>query len=250
VQNAAGALRSRNAASDWSGDYATWKQQDESARGGDLWFDSGYEYRASANEGGVAVFKWHRWYLYGSTPLEALTNIQWAHDNTGNRMYWCFFREATGELMYMDDTRVYSVFKATYETRLAGGFAGIFSADQSKVLPGTRTYAVQKLLVPYSTGRFYLPADEGVYQVEWPTGSFIHQFGHAGSGAAYELIPSGAIVRDISVADDGGTPILVLVLYFKDTGTDRLMGINIIGNTVHSFTPLTTGNMQFAESAA
>lgn len=248
TQMSVGAMRGRNAGRDWGTDHDTWKQQKYSTRAGDLYIASGYEYRASANEGGVAIFKWHRWYLHDPTPMEGLETVHWAHSSETARMYWCHFLN-TGELMYMDDTYVYSVFSGTYEMRLAGGFAGIFSADQTKALAGTRTYAVQKALVPYGTSTFFLAANEGVYQIDWPTGSFIHQFGHTGSSAVHERIPTGAAVQSVVIGSDGGTPLLVLVLYFKDTGTNQLMAINLISNAVHSYTPLFTGNMQFAESA-
>lgn len=244
---APGIISGRNSAKDWGGDYNTWKLQGYPTQGTDLWFDSGFEYRAAAGSG-LSLFKWRRWYFQGLVP-NTPNDIYWAWSNETDRMYWCYFRD-NGELMYMDDVNVYSVFNGTYETRLLGGFAHVFPADQSKALPGTRTYDVQKVLVPYSTSYFYLPADEGVFRVDWPVGSFLHMYGPPGSGASHEIIPANHIVMGVVIGDDGGSPVLVLTLYDQTLGTNRLMAINIVGDTVHSLTPVATGNVQYSESAA
>lgn len=239
---AQGAMRGRNDGEDWSGDYDDWKQQEYPARHGDIYVDGGYEYRASANAGGLAVFKWHRWYLCDVTPPDGIGAINWTWDTSGNLMYWCFFR-TNGELMYTDNINLYSVEKATYEA----SYGGTFSADNVKALPGTRSNDVQKMLVS-NGNRFYLPADEGIYQVDWPSGSFIHQFGSSGSGAVHEILPDDVTVQDLSFVVDGGMDILVVVLYFTVLDVNQVIYVNLTNNLVWGYSSQTSINMEYAES--
>jgi hypothetical protein len=100
------------------------------------------------------------------------------------------------------------VTRATLDIGINGGFTYTFTANYSKLLPGTRSYWSQYTMTRFSTFIF-VPADEGVYKIDWPTGSFVLEYGAPGSGAVHEILPEGRATEVLYTQD--GTNDLLLV---------------------------------------
>jgi len=245
---AQGSIIGRNGGHGYNHDWNNWKLQSYQTQDAALWFDSGFEYRAAAGDG-VSLFRWNRWSMWLTEP-NGFYNPEWAWSTETARMHWCYFRQSNGELMYMDSTSLYSVLEATYLPRLAGGFAHLWSADVTKALAGTRTYNSQYVAIQYSTNTFFMPANEGIYKIDWPIGIFVHQYGSPASSAAYKILPANTLTTGAVVTDDGGIPLLVVTVYHRDLGANQLFAINLTNHTIYSRSPLITDNLDFRESAA
>lgn len=92
--------------------------------GCDVWWDaaSGYYYGAAATAGGLAVFRWKRWYL-GSPTGQQRTN--WV---TSAVVTSCWFDKSTGDLYWIAGG-VFRAARATWESPMVT--TGTFQADES-----------------------------------------------------------------------------------------------------------------------
>jgi hypothetical protein len=205
-----GAIAERNDARGLGGDYDEWQIQDYRVYSVDVFRSGGYEYRACATLSGMAVFKVEYQHLadnnWGAPQRSASTEA--------SQMHFCLFDVSNGELFYMDDTNLYSIDKTTWEGVMPT--TQVFTAATTKTLPSTRSSALQKHFIRYGT-KIYVPADDGVYVVDWPSGGFVHLLGRPGEGAVASVIPIGHTVNAIAFALDGATPLLVLGLAGSET---------------------------------
>ena len=199
----------------------------------DLLFAGGYEYRVAATEAGLRVFKWRRWYLQGYLNNEEnITTPDWSDWDTANNVEWCLFDQATGELFWHDKTNMYSAQKTN------GGFSGwedrmdesTFPAETTKALPGTREWRGQWVAVRYGS-YFFIPADEGVYRVNWPSGSWELFYGIPGSGATHEILPNYSFPTALALGQDGTTDVLIVGMW------DGTAIVKLALHTLHSQTP-------------
>jgi hypothetical protein len=147
-------------------------------------------------------------------------------------MKWCFFDRLDGELFYADTTKVYSVARSGaggWETVMTGG---TFTAQTEKSLPGTRHVDSQYLLVRYGDYLF-IPAWEGVYRVNWPSGSWELFYGSAGSGATHEILPDYQQVLSLALGKDGVVDLLAIGLRFRGLGGGQIVVAKLSDNTVY-----------------
>jgi hypothetical protein len=235
LRRTAGAISVRNSATGgYSGDYNDWSQPDNRTYDVALWYSSGYLYWAAATLDGLTVFKWQYNYLQNSPEIEN------ADTNEITHMRWCYLDASDGELFYMDTTKMYSKTKAGYELVMDGGS---FSRDTEKTLPGTRSSVDQYIAVPYGS-YFFVPTNEGIYRVDWPSGSFTLFYGVTGSGATHEILPgSRPQVNTLATAVDGATDVLLVGL------THQTAVIKLSDNTFYARTRVLTGHTPAAVAA-
>jgi len=233
LERATGVIQYRNSAKGYSGDDDNWRIPDYRVWCVDLWDDSGYEYRAFATVAGVAVAKWQRWYLI-NTPY-----LGYAFSTEVDRPIFCKFKASNGQLFYIDrpanvgagftrpPSKLYSALKATWEAGISGG---TWSADTSKELPGTRAQLNQFAVEfdPSST-TIWMPANEGIYAIDWPSGSWSLLYGIAHSGATHEILPDCGLVATLRYHLEGATPLLIVGL----DRPARTVAINLTTNTIY-----------------
>lgn len=209
----------------------------------DLWHTAGYEYRAIATAGGMRMQKWRRWYMQGST-YEGIETPDWSYWTTATATLWCFLDKATGELFWHDGTNMYSVPKTN------GGSTGWedrmdespFPDEISKALPGTREWRSQNFAVRYGAYLF-LVADEGIYRVNWPSGSWELFYGNAVSAATHKVLPNYSFPTAIDLAKDGSEDLLVVGMI------DGVVVVKLSDNTEYARTPVEGGQFTLAVSA-
>ena len=178
----------------------------------DIWFDSGKEYDAIAFGAGLKIFRHTRWHTRTSPRIESTNSSE------TSAMLSCVFDQDDGEVFYMSSTTAYSASKATWEA----GIGGTFSSSTSKALPGTQSQSSQQRLKRYSSYLF-IAADEGIYRVDWPSGSW--QLFYADSGGQHDILPSYDRVSGIDVQEDtllatlvDGTDYKVVDIYMPTHG--------------------------------
>lgn len=200
----------RNSAQDWSGDDDELAIPSNSVRDVSTYVPDGGNsqpgdriYYAVATKAGAHV-QTFLWWADAESPRKLANSTE-----TGP-MWFCEFDEATGDLYYMDETNLYHVTRAVIDIGINGGFSFTFTADNTKALPGTRQFYHQYTLVRVGTD-FYVPADEGVYHISWPSGSWSLLYGRPGSGATYEILPDGINhVTEIGFAQDGPNNLMLI----------------------------------------
>jgi hypothetical protein len=197
-----------------------------------MWQSAGYQHRAFATLAGVGIARWQRWYLQ-PTPT-----IAYGFSNETDRTIWCRFRESNGQLFYIDwptnvgagltrpPSKLYSAVKTTWEAALP---TGSFSANTSKNLPGSRS-GMHQYMVEFdpSSTTVWAPSNEGIYAVDWPTGSWGLLYGPPGSGATHEILPRGT-VGTIRYFLDGATPLLLVGL----EDPYQIVAINLTTNSIY-----------------
>jgi hypothetical protein len=232
IERANGGIQHRNAAKNYAGDDDNWRIPDYRVWTVDMWQSAGYQHRAFATLAGVGIARWQRWYLQ-PTPT-----IAYGFSNETDRTIWCKFRESNGQLFYIDwptnvgagltrpPSKLYSAVRTTWEAALP---TGSFSANTSKNLPGSRSGMYQYMveLDPSST-TVWAPSNEGIYVVDWPTGSWSLLYGPPGSGATHEILPRGT-VGTIRYFLDGAAPLLLVGL----EDPYQILVINLTTNVVY-----------------
>jgi hypothetical protein len=214
---AAGVIALRNSATaGYSGDDDAWRIPDYRVYDVALYRDSGEEFRAIATLEGLAMFKWTRWYT-------ASPGFEYSLSNETTHMRWCFIDPSTGELFYMDTTKMYSEPRTTgWEAAMTGG---TFTANSNKDLPGTRKFEPQWTAVKYGSYLF-VPAAEGVYRVDWPSGSWTLFYGKAGSGATHEILNDYDLVHTITLGNDGTLDLLAIATARRYAGQVTLVRLD------------------------
>lgn len=224
-ERAIGGIALRNSAGSWTAFDVLWVIPDHRTYDVALYRSGGFEYHAMATADGASVGKWQRWYT------QAVPSVGTSKSSEVTVMLAVLLDSLTGELFYMDDTTLHSVPRATYEGVMPT--TQIFSAATTKVLPGTRTTDQQHHLVRFGAN-IMVPAQEGIYDVVWPGGSFTLLYGEVGSGATHEILPANSGVRAIAHALDGITNLLICGL--ESAGT-AVAVINLDTNTLYGIIP-------------
>lgn len=205
-----GEILYRNNAEDWSGDdddlgipsncvldVDTYNPDGDNSQPGDR------NYYAIATEAGMQVQTFLRWYA-AESPRKIASSTE------TDRMWFCEFDQATGDLYYMDETNLYHVTRAIIDIGINGGFTFTFTADNTKALPGSRQFFYQYTMVRIGTD-IYVPADEGVYHISWPSGSWVLLYGRPGSGATHEILPEESNhATEIHYVQDGVNDLLLV----------------------------------------
>lgn len=223
-----GVIVGRNSGVAYSVDDDTWQIQDYRVWGVDLYRDSGFEYRAIATVEGMTVVKLTRWEL--QTALQRSTGTETTH------MRWCLFDPSDGELFYMDDTTMHSRAKTGaggWETVMDGG---TFTAATTKALPGSRHRNEQYMAVRYGSYLF-MPAVEGVYRIDWPSGSWTLFYGKPGSGATHEILPDGDVTA-LTFGNDGTYDMLAVGMRNIRWGGGQIVAVKLTDNTIYGLTPV------------
>lgn len=238
-----GAILTRNDGKDWSGDFAEWAVQDRRVQGCAVIANGGLTYRAAATFGGISVFKQTRGYTQEV--------LKYAQSTETTLMRFCEFDEATGNLLYVDDSSVYEATQADMDAGLAGGFGNTFGATTVKALPSWAWQPAHFRLHRYNTNYLYMPRAEGIYKVNWPGGSFVHEYGKAGSGAVHAILPDHHSLNDITLAQDGATDLLLVdLLISSDTGQSQVVAIKLSDHTIYAVSKLFTKNLAATGMAA
>jgi hypothetical protein len=212
-----------------------WQVDSRDVNSVDLWHAAGYEYRAIASASGLRMHKWRRWYFAG-TDEEGIKTPDWSVWDTANAVFWCRLDKTSGELFWMDDTNMYSAPQGGgtgWEDRFD---ESPFSAVTTKALPGTREYFTKWMFVRYGNYLF-TPADEGIYRVNWPSGSWELFYGNAASAATHKILPNYSFPTCLALGADGATPILVVGML------DGTAVIDLSDDSLHSQTPTRTGQL-------
>jgi hypothetical protein len=203
-----GGISRRNTTKGYTFDDDTWQTPQYRHFDVDLYRDSGYEYRANATGAGMAVFKWERWAFsdnWGSPERSTSTETSW--------MRACHLDPLDGTLFYMDSDNLYSAPKGGGSGWEDAMDAGTFTAATTKALPGTRLSEWEYQFVRYSTSYVFVLAREGVYRVDWPSGSWDLFYGKVtGTGATHNILPEYGAVTSLCLAEDSGTDLLLVGL--------------------------------------
>jgi hypothetical protein len=224
-----GALQLRNSATGgWSGDNSDYAIQNNRVYDVDMYYSSPYLYKAIATVAGLTMTRWQRWYLYKS-PREVDNSVS----TEVTRIRWCELDQSTGELFYMDNTKIYSEAKgggSGWEDAMDGG---TFNRDTEKTLPGARGVDSQYMAVRYG-GAVFVPTDAGVYRVAWPSGSWELFYGAADSGATHEILPGFGHVTHLALGDDGTSDLLLVGLSTGRVG--NVVAVKLSDNTRYGST--------------
>jgi hypothetical protein len=223
-----GGIALRNAARDWyATTYAEWALQDRKVQSCSVVADSGSMYRAAAVGSGVAAFKTQRWYR--------ITALQHAFSTETTVMRFCRYNPANGNLFYVDATTLYEATKADVDAGLAGGFGNTFGATTTKTLPGTAAAPAHYRFHRYGSSMLYMPRVEGIYKVDWPSGSFIHEYGTAASSAVHGILPAHDALNDVTFAQDGATDLLLVDLLIDGaTGLTQVVAIKLSDHSIYA----------------
>lgn len=226
---ALGTIQERNNGRDWSGD------DDDLALPSNCCHDTDFfcaddpilvgtsrVYYAAATQIGVQVQTFIHWGVTDSPKKIAASTET-------DRMRFCQFDQATGDLWYMDSTKLYQAARTTIDLGINGGFGFTFTADYEKLLPGT-----QNLWHQYTMTRFgsflYVPANEGIYKIDWPSGSFILEYGKSGSGAVREILPHYTMATEVFYVKDGSEDLLLVGIATEGEG--QLITIRLVDHTI------------------
>lgn len=232
-----GHIANRNIGYGWSNDNDTWHIKDYRTRSVTLFHLGGYQYRAVGTVEGVSVFRWLRWNMNGEE--SGVNDDDWgmvrSESTEATEMQFVRFQDEI--LFYVDDTTLYS------RDRTNGGSSGwedtigaTFTAQYTKALPGTRLFRNQYEPVFHDTGSLFvfMAANEGVYRVEWPLGSWELYYGKVGSGATHEILPDYDRVTHISKGNDGTSDLLLIG---TETGnSSQIVLVNLATNAVYGVT--------------
>jgi hypothetical protein len=226
--SATGGIALRNTAKDWySVAYAEWALQDRKVQSCSVVADGGSMYRAAAVGSGVAAFKLPRWHRQ--------TTLQHAFSTETTVMRFCRYNPVNGNLFYVDATTLYEATKADVDAGLAGGFGNTFGATTTKALPGTAATPAHYRFHRYGSSTLYMPRVEGLYKVDWPSGSFIHEYGDAASSAMHGVLPPHDALNDITFAQDGATDLLLVDLLIDgSTGQTQVVAIKLSDHSIYA----------------
>jgi hypothetical protein len=219
---ALGAIASRNAGAAYTEDDDDWSIQTYRVHSVDIVKISGQQYWAVATNAGLTMFRKHPHNNIDSPDIGNATTLAVPiHD--------VLFDQATGDVWYVDGTNVYSTSFTNWSSQIDGG---VFGQDTTKALPGTRSQNSQYRITKFGT-HILIPSNEGVYDIDWPSGSFTLLYGKPGSGATHEILPDYSAVTAVAVGqDDSANDVLIVGMKggannhvaVVDLGTDLLYG--------------------------
>jgi len=246
-----GLIAARNEGGGYYSDRNNWQIKGYRGRDAVFYESSGYIYKAIATKDGLTVQKWKRWYLFGdSVNAENITSIHYGHWNMSHDVTWCWFDDLSGDLFFIatnagTDT-FYYVSKTTWEGAISDS-GGTFPYDESYTILGTRNYKQQKHAVYYSEA-FYVPSNDGVYKISWPSGGphggMVLFYGQPGSVATHDILNSEyAKVLIVNKLMDGVTPYLAVGVEHGDRKQTSgvLMAVNLITNELFAKSPIEYG---------
>jgi hypothetical protein len=233
-ERATGLIARRNDALGHSGSDSAWVIPDHKCRDADIYRSGGFEYHAVATITGIGMGKYQRGYTQNSPTVDTSSSTE------VTEMLAVLIDQGSGELFYMDNTDVMSVTQATWEGVMAT--TQIFSAATTKTLPGTRDTDLQHQMVRFGSQLLVL-ANEGIYAVTWPGGSFSLLFGKAGSGATHEIIPDYNKCLSMALGLDGAKNVLVVGIDGVEVG---LAVLDIDTNVLHGILPVEPGKSPIA----
>lgn len=192
--------------------------------GPDVYLPGNEFFFAVATSAGMAMVKAIGW-QYLTNPSE------YSLSSETDEMHWCALDPSDGELFYMSKTTMYSRNKSGlgvgYEDWMTGG---IWTAEYSKALPGFRQFDFQRHAVRLGTF-LYLPSDDGVWAVDWPSGSWTLLYGKALSGATHEILPEYKMITSLAAANDGAEDILVVAMEQDQRG--QVVAIKLSDNSIY-----------------
>jgi hypothetical protein len=235
-------INTRNASYGFSTpSYDAWQVDSRDVNSVDLSHVFEYEYRAIASAAGLRMHKSRRWYVAGADE-EGITTPDWSEWDQTENVLFCRMDTGDQEVFWIDD-------QEDMHSRARGAAGGwetamdesTFAAGTTKALPGTRSHSQQYMFVrldPY----VFVPADEGVYRINWPSGSWELFYGVAGSGATHEVLPSYSHVTTLTLANDGSQNLLVVGMIDGVAVVDRDI------HTIYGQTPSKRGH--FTEAVA
>jgi hypothetical protein len=114
--------------------------------------------------------------------------------------------------------------------------AGTWTREYEKSLPGSVSHPSQyKAVVRYSPYLF-AARREGIYRVDWPSGSWTLFYGKPNSGAVHEILPSGEAIT-IGLGDDGSEDLLIVSL--DRAGAGQLILIRLSDHSVYGRSKMT-----------
>jgi len=229
IDRVLGCIATRNQALAYAHDSNTWETPNYRHFGVSAYIDGDVEYRAWATGDGVAVFKADAFWSWVDSGV-----IDRSKGTETGQIRACHLDPSTGELFYMDSNNLYSVPKATWEGVMAT--TQVFSAAVTKALAGLHNEDQQYKITKVGT-KIYVPAIEGVYMIDWPSGSFVLQYGDADSGAVYPILPETSRVASVTASLDGTTNVLLCALI----GEAPVAIVNLDLNTLYGVSEPTSG---------
>jgi hypothetical protein len=247
IESTNGQIAARNLDAGYSGDNDSWAIQDNVSRYSCIFEDGGYVYRAIASKSGVTVNKWKRWYLFGdSSSGENLSGILYSHSNETGDIGWCWFN-SSGDLFYMSLDGFFCVQRSTWESTLSDS-GGTFSADTAiSPLSGERTEIAQiNAVYDINTSAFYIPSDEGVYKIAWPSATVTFHYGKLGSLADYDIFNSSynRVIMVDRVINNLTPCLIVAVEYGSRKNTSGIIfAVDLLTNTVYSKSSIDYGKI-------
>lgn len=242
-----GDIAHRNVAYGYSNDNDTWRIPDYRIWSTAIFIDSGYVYIVVGSQEGLAVFRWKRWEFTGTEG--GVNDDDWGmvrSNSTEVSRFLCCDFDADGDLFYLTeddlgvggggDAVLYSRDRTNgtpdgWEDGIPGG---TFTAEYSKILPGTRSFEYQyrfHLYKPATTQYVFVPANEGVYRIDWPSGSWELFYGQSGSGATHEILPPYVRVTSIDLTDDGTVDVMVVGI--EGGAESQIVAVRLSNNTLY-----------------
>lgn len=230
-------IANRNIGYGWANDNDTWHIEDYRTRSVALLHDAGYQYRAIGSLEGLNVFKWLRWNMNGAPG--GVNDDDWGLVKSTatevTEMVGCHFH--LDELFYWDNDNIYS------RDRTNGGSTGwedtigaTFSAENTKAFPAATVYYDEQLrkmvfYQPATTLYIYIVRVEGVYRVEWPSGSWELFYGQGGT---HDILGVYEKVSAIEMANDGTTDLLVIGI--ETAEGSRILAVRMDAHTIYGKT--------------
>lgn len=225
----------------YSGDFSQWRLPDGRVWSCALWADGVYVYFLAGTEDGIRVWRWKRHERTGVENAEDSDSwgMKYVTSNEVTRMRVCWVAD-DGVLFYGDATSLYSRDRTNggstgWEDQYQVGAVGLnFDAENTKAWPGTLDHDAQYKVVSYkpaSTQYLFVARREGVYRVDWPSGSWGLFYG---TGGAHDILGSYSMVRSIAFANDGVTDLLLVGL--TDGLSSRIVAVRLTDNTVYGET--------------
>ena len=233
-----GHIANRNIGYGYANDNDTWHIQDYRTRTVAISHVGGYHYRAIGSVEGLNVFRWLRWKMNGEE--SGVNDDDWGmvRSTATETTEILRARFLDDELFYCDATTLYSRDRTNGgSTGWEDNIGGTFSAEHTKALPGTRAASnygnyEPVFYKPAGTTYVFMPADQGVYRVDWPSGSWELFYG---AGGTHDILGSYSLVRSIAFANDGVTDLLLVGL--TDGALSRIVAVRLTDNTVYGTTP-------------
>lgn len=200
-------ITSRNGGATYVVDWDNWQIQDYRVYSVALLHSGLSEYIASGTLLGLTIHKVQRWYAG-----QVGRNYNWpkrSMSSVSAQIRFCGFR-SDGTVFYVDLSNLYSRDRTNgsntgWEDVMD---AGTFSAEKTEALPGTRTLFNQYRPVIYGN-YIFMPANEGVYRIDWTSGSWELFYGNGGT---HDILRDYTRVTSISLANDGTYDLLVVSL--------------------------------------